>query len=71
MKHDELAARVRSKSLRQGTFLLRSGKTTDIYFDKYGFESDPEILELLAQHSSTDFLRLVKYSPGSSWVVSH
>ena len=47
-----LAARVFAASHLTGTFVLRSGRTADHYFDKYRFESDPvlfrEIVEALA-----------------------
>ncbi len=33
-----------------GEFLLRSGKISNEYFDKYKFESIPEILEPIAEH---------------------
>ncbi len=39
-----LAARVRAASHLTGTFLLRSGRTSTEYFDKYLFEADPELL---------------------------
>ncbi len=39
-----LTARVRAASHLTGTFLLRSGKTSTEYFDKYLFEADPELL---------------------------
>ncbi len=32
-----------------GQFLLRSGKTSTEYFDKYQFESDPNLLKKIAQ----------------------
>lgn len=32
-----------------GTFTLRSGQTSDEYFDKYLFESDPAILAQVAE----------------------
>jgi orotate phosphoribosyltransferase len=32
-----------------GTFTLRSGKTSDVYFDKYQFEADPQLLYDIAQ----------------------
>ena len=47
-----LAGRVYAASHLTGTFVLRSGRTADRYFDKYRFESDPallaEIVEALA-----------------------
>jgi len=39
-----LAARVFAASHLTGTFVLRSGRTADRYFDKYRFESDPGLL---------------------------
>ena len=39
-----LAARVFAASHLSGTFVLRSGRTADHYFDKYRFESDPVLL---------------------------
>ncbi len=46
-RHNEavtLAARVYAASHLTGTFVLRSGRTADHYFDKYRFESDPSLL---------------------------
>jgi orotate phosphoribosyltransferase len=39
-----LAARVFGASYLTGSFVLRSGRTADHYFDKYRFESDPALL---------------------------
>ncbi len=39
-----LAARVYAASHVTGTFVLRSGRRADQYFDKYRFESDPALL---------------------------
>src|SRR5580692_13125863 len=39
-----LAARVFAASHLSGTFVLRSGRRADHYFDKYRFESDPALL---------------------------
>jgi orotate phosphoribosyltransferase len=39
-----LAARVYAASHVTGSFVLRSGRTADRYFDKYRFESDPGLL---------------------------
>ena len=33
-----------------GTFRLRSGATSDVYFDKYRFESHPTLLAAIARH---------------------
>jgi orotate phosphoribosyltransferase len=39
-----LAERIRKVASLNGHFVLRSGKTSDTYFDKYQFESDPALL---------------------------
>ncbi len=44
----ELAADVFARCYLTGEFMLRSGRTADRYFDKYQFESDPELLAALA-----------------------
>jgi orotate phosphoribosyltransferase len=46
---DDLARRVHAVSHLTGRFLLRSGATSNEYFDKYRFESDPRLLRELAQ----------------------
>jgi orotate phosphoribosyltransferase len=44
MMKTELAAQVVKKALLHGTFTLRSGMVSNVYFDKYRFESDPALL---------------------------
>ena len=44
-----LARRIYDRSHLAGEFRLRSGATSDEYFDKYLFESDPELLREIAQ----------------------
>lgn len=44
-----LAKRVYDVSHLTGQFLLRSGKTSTEYFDKYQFESDPALLRDIAK----------------------
>tara|TARA_B100000809_G_C14968798_1_gene470114 strand:- start:162 stop:698 length:537 start_codon:yes stop_codon:yes gene_type:complete len=44
----ELAARIAARATLHGEFLLRSGTTSNIYFDKYLFESDPVLLREIA-----------------------
>lgn len=39
-----MAGRVYAASHLTGTFVLRSGRRADTYFDKYRFESDPALL---------------------------
>ena len=44
MTRDELAARVAERALLHGDFVLRSGKRSSVYLDKYRFETDPALL---------------------------
>ena len=44
MDKKELAAEIYRKSRLTGDFLLRSGQRSNEYFDKYLFESDPQLL---------------------------
>lgn len=48
----DLAQRIRDTSRLTGEFLLRSGKTSNTYFDKYLFESDPVLLHDIATQLS-------------------
>jgi orotate phosphoribosyltransferase len=52
----QLAARIRQVAFLQGDFVLRSGKRSKYYLDKYLFETQPDILaELgrrLAEHAA-------------------
>ena len=41
---DELGAQLRTHALLEGDFLLRSGKRSSYYLDKYRFETLPELL---------------------------
>ena len=45
----DLARLVHVASHLTGTFVLRSGATSNEYFDKYRFESDPRLLRELAE----------------------
>lgn len=47
-----LAATIKNISQLHGTFVLRSGKTSTTYFDKYRFESDPRVLAQIARELS-------------------
>ena len=44
MTRDELAARLLERAYLEGDFLLRSGRRSRYYLDKYRFETDPQIL---------------------------
>ena len=45
----DLAARIQATSHLTGSFVLRSGLTSTEYFDKYRFESDPVLLDAIAE----------------------
>ena len=49
MTKNELGKLIFKTSNIKGSFKLRSGKISDEYFDKYLFESNPEILEGIAK----------------------
>ena len=44
-----LPSRIRQCARLTGQFVLRSGKVSDTYFDKYQFEADPELLRDIAE----------------------
>ncbi len=44
MSADELARRVREAAYLEGDFLLRSGRRSTFYLDKYRFETRPDLL---------------------------
>ena len=58
MTREELIKRVKEESYLEGDFLLRSGKRSKYYMDKYLFETCPDILKALgeefAKHMSDD-----------------
>ncbi len=62
MTKSELARKIYQCSHLTGTFLLRSGKTSNEYFDKYQFESNPRLLSEIAKQmtgfipKNTDYL---------------
>jgi orotate phosphoribosyltransferase len=45
--HDELGALLVERALLEGDFVLRSGRRSSWYVDKYRFETEPEILREL------------------------
>jgi orotate phosphoribosyltransferase len=44
---DELRSALREHALLEGDFVLRSGRRSSHYFDKYRFETRPELLEAI------------------------
>ncbi len=49
MDKTELAKKVVEIALRRGEFKLRSGQTSNVYFDKYQFEASPVLLREIAK----------------------
>ena len=49
MQRQALARAITDRALIHGQFLLRSGATSTEYFDKYMFESDPQLLRAIAE----------------------
>jgi orotate phosphoribosyltransferase len=58
MDKQQLTARIKEASYLEGDFLLRSGKRSKYYMDKYLFETQPDILKALGaefgRHVSDD-----------------
>lgn len=52
MRREELAAGIRSAAYLEGDFVLRSGKRSRYYLDKYRFETRPELLQALGEQLS-------------------
>lgn len=50
LNKEELGKRIVRTSRITGKFRLRSGATSDVYFDKYRFESEPDLLSEIAHH---------------------
>ncbi|MCA9731811.1 MAG: orotate phosphoribosyltransferase [Deferribacteres bacterium] len=49
MTKKELARKIKEKCHLTGSFKLRSGLTSTFYWDKYRFESDPNLLRQIAE----------------------
>jgi len=62
MTKQQLAQAIKQAAYLEGDFVLRSGKRSRYYLDKYLFETDPSILreigELLAGHVAEDIDRI-------------
>lgn len=61
MTKNELAKKIFDVAHLTGEFLLRSGKTSNEYFDKYQFEARPDVLEPIAEHMKDLIPRGVHY----------
>ena len=49
----QLAKQIKDCAQLSGSFTLRSGGTSGIYFDKYQFESNPQILKAIADEMAS------------------
>lgn len=49
MNREELGRAIREAAYLEGDFLLRSGRRSKYYLDKYRFETQPKILKALAE----------------------
>ncbi len=62
MTRDELVARIKKTAYLEGDFLLRSGRRSNYYLDKYRFETQPDILQqlgkLFAEHVTSETTRV-------------
>ncbi|MBN1509818.1 MAG: orotate phosphoribosyltransferase [Sedimentisphaerales bacterium] len=62
MTRKELIKRIKETAYLEGDFVLRSGKRSKYYLDKYLFETKPDILEALGQEFAkhmTDDITLI------------
>lgn len=64
MTRKELAKAIYEKAYLQGEFRLRSGQISNEYFDKYQFESDPQLLGEIASHLSKSIPQETEYLAG-------
>ena len=53
MTDAELRAALREHAYLEGDFVLRSGRRSSYYLDKYRFETQPDLLEALGERIST------------------
>jgi orotate phosphoribosyltransferase len=51
--HDELKLALREHAYLEGDFVLRSGKRSRYYLDKYRFETQPDLLAALGERIAT------------------
>ena len=50
MRREELAAALAEHAYLEGDFVLRSGRRSSYYLDKYRFETQPDVLAVLGEH---------------------
>ena len=62
MTREELAAAIREHAYLEGDFLLRSGRRSSYYLDKYRFETRPDLLRALGAEIAA---RVKEHEPGA------
>jgi orotate phosphoribosyltransferase len=62
MTHEELGAALREQAYLEGDFVLRSGRRSRYYLDKYRFETRPDLLRPLGELIAT---ALAEHAPES------
>lgn len=63
---DELGARLRAHALLEGDFVLRSGKRSSWYLDKYRFETQPDLLGPLGERLAA---AVREFEPGATRIA--
>src|SRR5438876_9092776 len=53
MDRQELAAALHEHGYLEGDFVLRSGRRSQYYFDKFRFETQPDVLRVLGERIAT------------------
>jgi orotate phosphoribosyltransferase len=54
MKRDELGSALKDYAYLEGDFVLRSGRRSNYYLDKYRFETRPDLLAALGEHIAAE-----------------
>ena len=62
VNHEELGAQLREHALLEGDFVLRSGRRSTYYLDKYRFETTPDLLGPLGERLAG---AVQEFEPGS------
>ena len=54
MRREELGAELLDHAYLEGDFVLRSGRRSSYYLDKYRFETQPDVLAALGEHLAAE-----------------
>jgi len=58
----ELAEAIRRHAVLEGDFVLRSGRRSSVYFDKYRFETRPDLLAPIGERIAAE---VAEHEPGA------